>query len=120
MSPDIKSEIEKILRQAVVGGVIQLTAPPNPDMGDWSFACFDLAKKNGKNPVETAKELANLICHPERAPQGRVEGSLRNKVFKDSSPVARNDKMAGGLIEQVQAAGPYVNFFFNAGGDEDL
>mgnify|MGYP001568262535 CR=1 FL=1 len=120
MSPDIKSEIEKILRQAVVGGVIQLTAPPNPDMGDWSFACFDLAKKNGKNPVETAKELANLICHPERAPQGRVEGSLRNKVFKDSSPVARNDKMAGGLIEQVQAAGPYVNFFFNAGAAAEL
>jgi arginyl-tRNA synthetase len=80
----MKRAIEKILKQAGVVGEIQLTVPPNPAMGDLSFACFDLAKKNGKNPVDTAKELAGKIKKSD-------------------------------LVEKVQAIGPYVNFFFNAG-----
>jgi arginyl-tRNA synthetase len=35
-----------------------LEAPPTPDLGDYAFPCFSLAKILKKNPVEIAKELA--------------------------------------------------------------
>jgi len=35
--------------------------PPNPEMGDYAFPCFTLAKKYKKNPVEIAKDIASKI-----------------------------------------------------------
>lgn len=120
----MKEIIKKILKQAGVEGVIQLTVPPNPAMGDLSFACFDLAKKMGKNPAEAAKEVAEKVasfCHPERAKQS--EGSFRTKAGKDSSlrqmAKARNDNPAG-LLHSVVATGPYVNFFLNTSAVAEL
>ena len=35
-----------------------LTVPPKPDMGDFAFPCFTLAKKLRKAPPAIAKEIA--------------------------------------------------------------
>ncbi len=39
----------------------KLEVPRDPSLGDYAFACFDLAKEKKKNPVEIAKELASKI-----------------------------------------------------------
>ncbi|MDD5749363.1 MAG: arginine--tRNA ligase [Patescibacteria group bacterium] len=37
---------------------LELTFPPDPKMGDYSFACFSLAKTQKENPALIAKQLA--------------------------------------------------------------
>ncbi|MFA4831386.1 MAG: arginine--tRNA ligase [Patescibacteria group bacterium] len=85
MIVEIKKQITNILKKAGVKGEIELTTPPDPKMGDFSFACFDLAKKNGSNPKEAAGELLRKI-----------------KRLKDYK-----------IIDEVKAVGPYVNFYLN-------
>ena len=80
----IEEKIKEALYHAGVQGDIIFSQPPKPEMGDLAFACFDLAKKEGKNPVEIARELAGRIVETR-------------------------------LIASVQAFGPYVNFYLNAG-----
>jgi len=64
----------------------ELVAPPDPALGDFSFACFKLAQTVKKNPAQLAKQIA-----------------------KDFSP-------APGLeLDRVEAAGPYVNFSISVG-----
>ncbi len=63
-----------------------LSVPPKPEMGDFAFPVFNIAKEQGKNPAEVAKELAE-------------------KLQENTSD----------LIEKVEAFGPYVNFFLNTG-----
>lgn len=91
-----------------------LVVPPDSKMGDLSLACFGLAKKLDKSPVEVALEVVEF-CHPERSAKREVEGSI-GKVQKDSSVASllQND-VVGGLLEKVEVAGPYVNFFLNPG-----
>ena len=45
-----KSETEKIL-----------TSPPNPEMGDFAFPCFSLAKTLKKAPAMIAKEYEPAV-----------------------------------------------------------
>jgi arginyl-tRNA synthetase len=77
-----QSIIEKLLVKAGVTGEITFSTPPKPEMGDFAFPCFAMAKAAGKNPVEVAKELAGAVV--------------------------LNPKLG---IERVVAFGPYVNFF---------
>lgn len=86
MNIEIKKDIQKFLLKAGVKKEVVLTVPPKTEMGDMSFACFELAKELKKNPIEVAKELA------------AVNG---NGKLPES-------------IEKVVAIGPYVNFYFNA------
>jgi len=53
-----KEIIINFLRANGVTGEIDFTVPPKPEMGDLSFACFNLAREQKKNPVQLAKELA--------------------------------------------------------------
>ncbi len=85
MIDKIKKDIISILEKVGVTGEIELTSPPKREMGDLAFGCFALAKVEGNNPVEIAKELK-----------------------------AKSEKLTGGLIEKVEAFGPYVNFFLNS------
>lgn len=82
MHPKIISTIEKLLKYAGVAGAIKLVIPPNSEMGDLAFACFDIAKEQKKNPAEAAKQLHSAI-------------RLRTSVY----------------IERIEFSGPYVNFF---------
>ena len=49
----------KALRAAGVEGDIELITPPNAEMGDLSFACFEFAKTKGRKPNEVAEELVS-------------------------------------------------------------
>ncbi len=87
----ILSEIKKILNQAGVEGEIELTSPPNPEMGDFAFACFGVAKVWQMNPVEAAKKIQSQLLLTPHA-----------------------------LLTKVVVMGPYVNFYFNSGKVADI
>ncbi len=61
----MKEEIIKLIskatkiKEAEVEALIE--TPPNPEIGDYAFPCFTLAKKFKKNPVNIAEDLANKI-----------------------------------------------------------
>ncbi|MCX6780084.1 MAG: arginine--tRNA ligase [Candidatus Magasanikbacteria bacterium] len=82
---------EKILQILSDNGLnfnIQFSTPPNPQMGDLAFPCFELAKQQGKNPVECATSVKEVL-----------EKSSLQKYG----------------VDKVITAGPYVNFFLNSG-----
>ncbi len=81
MFDDFRKEAQRILKEAGFAGAME--EPPDPEMGDLAFPCFLLAKKEGKSPVEVAKEIATKL-------------DLKGSVFTD-----------------VKFVGPYVNFFFD-------
>jgi arginyl-tRNA synthetase len=84
MKQIIKNKIFELLKSAGIETSGDLSVPPKPEMGDFAFPVFGIAKEQGKNPAEVAKELAEKIH-------------------------------CTGLVEKVQAFGPYVNFFLNTG-----
>ncbi|OGY93693.1 MAG: arginine--tRNA ligase [Candidatus Komeilibacteria bacterium RIFOXYC1_FULL_37_11] len=53
---DIKTNIQAIYQQTIED--FDLDCPPQDELGDYAFSCFNLAKKLSKNPIELAKELA--------------------------------------------------------------
>jgi len=59
-----------------------LEIPPNPELGDYAFPCFPLAREMRKPPAQIASETAQKI-------------------------------KPGGIIREVRAVGPYVNFFLD-------
>jgi len=85
MKKIIEQQIFTLLQNVGISGE-NLSVPPKPEMGDFAFPVFNLAKEKGKNPAEVALELAGeltSVTHP--------------------------------LVDKVQAFGPYVNFFLNTG-----
>lgn len=81
---EIKKIIIDLLKSAGVSGDIELSSPPKSEMGDFCFACFDMAKKNQNNPQQEARDLLEKIKHSK-------------------------------IINNVEANGPYLNFFVNSG-----
>ena len=79
----IEEEIESVLRKIGIEE-IKLEIPKVSKFGDIAFPCFDIAKREGKNPSEVAQELVKRIS-----------------IKKDS------------LISKVEAKAGYVNFFLN-------
>src|SRR5579859_2513621 len=57
-----------------------LAVPPKPELGDFAFPCFQLAKKARAAPPALAQELA-----------GKLKGGIPS-------------------VKSVESAGPYVNF----------
>jgi arginyl-tRNA synthetase len=87
---EAKKEILDILNRVAPGAGFdarELSAPPDPALGDLAINCFALAKKRGENPAITAKDLAEAI----------------NKIFA----------VRPGFFAQAEAKGPYLNFSFN-------
>ncbi|MHC4944229.1 MAG: arginine--tRNA ligase [Planctomycetota bacterium] len=86
-SLSIAQRIEDLLKDSIqktfgrkAAESLKLQAPPDPEMGDFAFGCFPLAKLLRKAPPVIAAELADGL--------GKSE-----------------------LLEKVEAAGPYLNFF---------
>ncbi|HLD97183.1 MAG TPA: arginine--tRNA ligase [Candidatus Nanoarchaeia archaeon] len=80
--------VELLARQLGVSAgeiVPKIEMPADDALGDYAFPCFFIAKIMKKSPAAIASELAP---------------KLRQAV-------------AGVLIEDIKAAGPYVNFFIN-------
>ncbi|MAE42704.1 arginine--tRNA ligase [Candidatus Woesearchaeota archaeon] len=57
---------------------IELETPPDPDMGDYAFPCFSLAKKYKKNPNEIALDLSKKIKKSKFIDEIKVEGPYLN------------------------------------------
>ncbi|RME54367.1 arginine--tRNA ligase [Candidatus Woesearchaeota archaeon] len=55
-----KNLVLKILKKHVKEDIV-LEVPPNPELGDYAFPCFTLARKYKKNPSLIAEELASKI-----------------------------------------------------------
>ena len=54
-----KEKILKILKKETKLKEINLEVPPNPEMGDYAFPCFQLSKKFKKNhPLRSLSILA--------------------------------------------------------------
>ncbi len=66
-----KEEIEGLLEK-----------PPEGIKADFAFPCFVLAKKEKKNPVEIAKNIAEKIKKPEMVENIEVKGPYINFYFK--------------------------------------
>lgn len=60
--------------------------PPNPNLGDLSLACFEIAKTSGQNPAAWSEDAARRLKESKRLA----------KYFSD-----------------IKAAGPYLNFYIN-------
>src|SRR5882672_8818645 len=82
MTSKIKQNIVDSLRDAGVQSEIELTISPNSEMGDFSFACFNIAKELKISPKDAAEQI-----------------KLKLQDKKSS------------LIENIEVAGPYLNFY---------
>src|SRR5688572_23790139 len=89
-----KSHVIDALRAALPEGASvsggDLSRPPQADMGDLSFPCFGAAKAVKGNPAAIAKEVAAKLA-----------------------PAGEPGIAPAGLVGEVRAVGPYVNFFFD-------
>lgn len=92
----VRQEIVALLKQSLGSGVdsaaITVDYPPQPGMGDFSVACFGLAKALGKSPAEIARGLAD-----EFTSQRAHHGAGRS------------------LLREAKALGPYLNFWVDEG-----
>lgn len=61
-----------------------LVTPPNLALGDLSFACFQLAKGQGRNPAEVASELAATLAPSSLIKKITAVGPYVNFIFNDT------------------------------------
>ncbi len=57
---DIEKTIIALLRKQTKLKEIQLETPPDSNLGDYAFPCFQLSKKLKKSPIEIAKSLESI------------------------------------------------------------
>ena len=76
-------QLKEVLKSVGIENA-EITLSPKPEMGDFAFPVFSLAKEQGRNPAELAEEIFGKLT------------------------LAQNP-----LIDRVAAFGPYVNFFLN-------
>ncbi|MBU1004692.1 MAG: arginine--tRNA ligase [Nanoarchaeota archaeon] len=102
---DFEKEILKILEKETGQKDLKLEIPPNPEMGDYVFPCFSLAKVYKKAPVQIAEELAKKIQLSNSISKIEVKGpylnffvnkeKLSNNVLKDITKT--EDYGSGGI-----------------------
>lgn len=57
-----RKEIISLLKKGVPEQEITLEVPPSPEMGEYAFPCFALAKARKKSPQEIAQEIASALA----------------------------------------------------------
>ena len=72
-----KEEITKAIKKEVKEDV-ELEVPPKPELGDYAFPCFSLAKVYKKNPNEIASDLAAKIKKSKYISEIKVIGPYLN------------------------------------------
>lgn len=105
---EVKKLIEKALNTKTEDTKVKRLLTQQNKFGDYSFACFDIAKKKKKNPKEFAKELAKKIKALSRK-------TIKTKTIKKPKEQAKEQtkKQTKELILDVKAVNGYVNFFVN-------
>ena len=61
----MQDKIISLLKKHIKLNEIQLEIPPSPDLGDYAFPCFQLAKKKKKSPNDIAEHLASSLPLPK-------------------------------------------------------
>lgn len=85
---NIKKEITGKINQALgkeLVGPGDLVYPPNQEMGDLSLPCFNIAKKEGKNPAQIAEELVAKIGADDIVSGAKTAGPYFNVVLKTAN-----------------------------------
>jgi len=108
-----------------IAGAQDLVLPPNPEMGDFSFACFNVARDKKINPAQAAQELAaqikpDTILKEAKAVGPYVNFTLQtNKLAQAVLAEVKNDYGKLNLGKQkkiiVEYACPNVNKAFHIG-----
>ncbi len=82
---DFKQEIIKLLEKETKQKDLNLEVPPNSELGDYAFPCFQLAKVYKKNPVQIAEELAKKISSDKVIERIEVKGPYLNFFVNKNS-----------------------------------
>lgn len=85
MIEEIKKQIKNLLQDVSFKTGVDLEIPANQEMGDLALPCFDIAKRDGKDPKKVAEEVCEKF-----------------KRLKDCQ-----------IVDKCEALGPYVNFYLN-------
>ncbi|KKR08558.1 MAG: Arginine-tRNA ligase [Parcubacteria group bacterium GW2011_GWC2_39_14] len=84
---DIKTqlsrEIGKIVNLAV--SAMDFAAPPNVNLGDLAFPCFNLAKELKTNPNEVANNIAEKLSSSKIVSSCKAAGPYVNIIVKDEA-----------------------------------
>src|SRR3989338_9993474 len=91
---DYRNRIAALLEE-VLKSKADLMDPPQKEFGDYSFACFAIAKEKKRNPVDIAKELSEKVSKPAFVTKIEARGPYLN-FFVDKK------ELAAGVISQVQ------------------
>ncbi len=80
-----ESKIKKLITKStgILNPIIEI--PPNNDLGDYAFPCFEISK----------------LAQGEKKPPNQIAIELQKKIKKPN------------FIKQIKATGPYVNFFID-------
>ena len=130
---DFKAAITKFLKKETKTENIELEVPPNPEMGDYAFPCFILAKEWKKAPNEIALELSkrfkpndlvvsvkaigpylNFFVNKTNIAQSTINQILKQKDKYGSTGIGKNKKI---LVEHTSInpnASPHVGRARNA------
>ena len=87
---EFKEEIIKFLKKETNLENIELEIPPSPEMGDYAFPCFVLAKEWKKNPSDIAQEINKKFKSSELIKETKVIGPYlnffvnKNKIAEDT------------------------------------
>ncbi|MBT3394858.1 arginine--tRNA ligase [archaeon] len=81
---NFEKEIKKLLLKEFNLKDVQLSVPPNQDMGDYSFPCFSLSKKLKKSPNEIAIEFQNKLKTTKNIKQIKAIGPYLNFYVNNS------------------------------------
>ena len=83
MKNQIANALSKAIPSITVEEILDLIEiPPTPDMGDFAFPCFRLAKTLRKAPPMIAAEIAETLELPETVEEVRVVGAYLNFYVK--------------------------------------
>ena len=130
---EFKEAIIKFLKKEAKLEKIELEVPPNPEMGDYAFPCFVLAREWKKSPNEIADELSkrfkpsnlilnvkvvgpylNFFVNKHKIAESTIKQILKQKDKYGSSGIGKGKKI---LVEHTSInpnASPHVGRARNA------
>ncbi|MDD3284602.1 MAG: arginine--tRNA ligase [Patescibacteria group bacterium] len=86
---DFQNEIKNLLKKSGIKSDIFLEIPPNREMGDYAFTCFNLAKEYKKSPIDIAKNFAEKIPNTCFLEKVEANGPYIN-FFLNHNYIAKN------------------------------
>jgi arginyl-tRNA synthetase len=86
---NFEKEIKELLKKETGLDDIVLETPPNSELGDFAFPCFQISKKLKKKPREIAEELFNKITKPGFISEIKITGPYLN-FFLNKEIIAKS------------------------------